>query len=165
MAAREQVEVELKFDVDPGITPPDLRVLPGVVATNAPETFTLDATYFDTENLDLASNRITMRRRRGGHDEGWHLKRPADVPGSRRELQVGFDDAPADGDIPDELVNPVLVYTRHRPLMPVAAISTVRTITTLLGTDDVKLAEFADDRVTAQSLLPGGTSQQWSEWE
>lgn len=165
MAAREQVEVELKFDVDPGITPPDLRVLPGVVATSAPETFTLDATYFDTENLDLASNRITMRRRRGGHDEGWHLKRPADVPGARRELQVGFDDAPADGDIPDALVDPVLVYTRHRPLMPVAAISTVRTITTLLGTDDVKLAEFADDRVTAQSLLPGGTSQQWSEWE
>ncbi|GAB39579.1 MULTISPECIES: CYTH and CHAD domain-containing protein [Gordonia] len=165
MPASEQVEVELKFDVDPGITPPDLRVLPGVVAATEPETFTLDATYFDTENLDLASNRITMRRRRGGHDEGWHLKRPGDVPGARRELQVTFDEAPADGDIPDALVDPVLVYTRHRPLLPVAAISTVRTITTLLGTDGVKLAEFADDRVTAQSLLPGGSSQQWSEWE
>ena len=75
MPASEQVEVELKFDVDPGITPPDLRVLPGVVAATEPETFTLDATYFDTENLDLASNRITMRRRRGGHVGNWRERR------------------------------------------------------------------------------------------
>ena len=59
MAASEQVEVELKFDVDPGHTAPDLRALPGVVSATEPETFELDATYFDTENLDLAGNRIT----------------------------------------------------------------------------------------------------------
>lgn len=165
MPPTEQVEVELKFDVGSNVAAPDLRVLPGVVSARVPETFGLDATYFDTENLDLATNKITMRRRRGGHDEGWHLKRPADVPGARRELRIGFDDAPADGDIPDALLIPVLALTRHRPLIPVAAISTSRTITTLLGVDDEPLAEFAEDRVTAQSLLPGGASQQWSEWE
>jgi CHAD domain-containing protein len=163
--AAEQVEVELKFDVEAGIVAPDLRALPGVVSARTPETFTLDATYFDTDNLDLAGNRITMRRRTGGHDSGWHLKRPTDIPGARKELRIGFDEAPADGDIPDALMLPVLALTRHRSLIPVAVISTTRTITTLLGVDDVELAEFAEDHVTARSLLPGGDIQQWSEWE
>lgn len=163
--AAEQLEVELKFDVEAGTTPPDLRVLPGVTDAQAPQTFGLDATYFDTDNLDLAGNRITLRRRTGGHDGGWHLKRPSNIPGARRELKVPFDEAPADGDVPDALLTPVLAITRRRALIPVAAISTQRTITTLLGVDGVELAEFAEDLVTAQSLLPGGESQQWAEWE
>ncbi|MFT4043467.1 MAG: CYTH and CHAD domain-containing protein [Gordonia sp. (in: high G+C Gram-positive bacteria)] len=165
MSPTEQVEVELKFDVDTGVRAPDLSVLPGVASATPPETFALEATYFDTENLDLATNRITLRRRRGGHDEGWHLKRPSNVPGARRELQIGFAEAPADGDIPDALLVPVLALIRRRPLIPIAVISTSRTITTLLGTDDQPLAEFADDHVTARSLLPGGSTQQWPEWE
>ena len=36
MAASEQVEVELKFDVDAGHVAPDLRVLPGVVSATSP---------------------------------------------------------------------------------------------------------------------------------
>ncbi|MGC4934897.1 CHAD domain-containing protein [Gordonia sp. DT30] len=163
--ATEQVEVELKFDVEAGTAAPDLRVLPGVVGAREPETFTLDATYFDTDSLDLAGNRITLRRRTGGHDAGWHLKRPSDIPGARRELQVGFDEAPADGDLPESLLIPVLAITRHRSLIPVAVISTSRTITTLSGVDDEPLAEFAEDLVTARSLLPGGGTQQWAEWE
>ncbi|WP_168700766.1 CYTH and CHAD domain-containing protein [Gordonia paraffinivorans] len=165
MAASEQVEVELKFDVDPGHTAPDLRALPGVVSATEPETFELDATYFDTENLDLAGNRITLRRRTGGTDAGWHLKRPSDTPGARRELTVGFDEAPADGDVPDPLLTPVLAHIRTRSLRPVAVISTTRTVTRLLGVDDEPLAELAEDLVTAQSLLPGGHSHQWAEWE
>ena len=165
MAASEQVEVELKFDVEAGTPAPDLRVLPGVVSAVAPETFTLDATYFDTATLDLASNRITMRRRTGGHDGGWHLKRPTGIPGARRELRISFDDAPADGGIPADLSTPVLALTRRRELAPVAIISTTRTITTLLGVDGRKLAEFAEDLVTASSLLPGGHETHWAEWE
>lgn len=163
--ATEQVEVELKFDVEAGTIAPDLRALPGVVAAREPETFTLDATYFDTDNLDLAGNRITMRRRTGGHDGGWHLKRPSVIADARRELQIGFNEAPADGDIPDALLTPVLAITRHRSLIPVAVISTSRTVTTLFGVDDEPLAEFAEDLVTARSLLPGGQAQQWAEWE
>lgn len=165
MAASEQVEVELKFDVDAGHTAPDLRALPGVVGATEPETFNLDATYFDTENLDLAGNKITMRRRTGGHDSGWHLKRPTGVAGVRRELQLGFDDAPADGDVPTALIDPVIALTRTRTLIPVAVISTTRTVTQLLGADGERVAEFAEDLVTAQSLLPGGQFQEWSEWE
>ncbi|MFT4395038.1 CHAD domain-containing protein [Gordonia lacunae] len=165
MAACEQVEVELKFDVDAGHVAPDLRALPGVVSATTPETFSLDATYFDTENLDLAGNKITMRRRTGGTDEGWHLKRPSEIPGARRELQVGFDEAPADGEVPEALTAPVLAHIRARTLIPVAVISTTRTVTRLLGADEEPLAELAEDLVTAQSLLPGGHCQQWAEWE
>ncbi|MBD0860016.1 CYTH and CHAD domain-containing protein [Gordonia sp. zg691] len=165
MPASEQLEVELKFDVDAGHVAPDLRALPGVVSATTPQTFALDATYYDTEYLDLAGNKITLRRRTGGTDQGWHLKRPTDIPGARRELQVGFDEAPADGDIPDALLTPVLALTRARTLTPVAVISTTRTVTRLLGADDEPLAELAEDLVTAQSLLPGGHSQQWAEWE
>ena len=35
-----------------------------------------DALYFDTADLALAARRITLRRRDGGADEGWHLKLP-----------------------------------------------------------------------------------------
>lgn len=165
MPASEQLEVELKFDVDAGHTAPDLRVLPGVIGATEPETFSLDATYFDTENLDLAGNRITLRRRTGGHDAGWHLKRPAAARGARRELQLGFDEAPADGEVPTDLISPVVALTRTRRLIPVAAVSTTRTVTTLLGADGQPVAEFAEDLVTAQSLLPGGHFQEWAEWE
>ncbi|MBD0022571.1 CHAD domain-containing protein [Gordonia pseudamarae] len=165
MAASEQIEVELKFDVDASTDAPDLRVLPGVVGAREPETFQLDATYFDTENLDLASNKITMRRRTGGHDSGWHLKRPTAIAGARRELQVGFDEAPDEVTPPTALTDPVRVLIRSRPLIPVAVISTQRTVTTLLGAGDEPIAELAADLVTAQSLLPGGHSSQWAEWE
>jgi CHAD domain-containing protein len=165
VAASEQIEVELKFDVEAGTEPPDLRALPGVVGAREPETFTLDATYFDTENLDLAGNKITMRRRTGGYDAGWHLKRPADTAGARRELRVGFDEAPDNDTPPAALIDPVRVLVRTRPLIPVAAISTQRTVTILLGEGDEPIAELAADLVTARSLLPGGHTQQWSEWE
>lgn len=165
MPASEQIEVELKFDVDAGLPAPDLRALPSVVSAAPPETFTLDATYLDTESLDLAGNRITLRRRTGGHDAGWHLKRPTNVPGARRELQVGFDEAPADAGVPQALLTQIVALTRNRPLAPVAAVSTRRTITTLLGADGVQVAEFAEDLVTARSLLPGGTVSEWAEWE
>ena len=165
MAASEQIEVELKFDVEAGIETPDLRVLPGVVGARQPETFLLDATYYDTENLDLASNKITMRRRTGGHDSGWHLKRPSGIAGARRELQVSFDESSDDSTPPAALTDPVRVLIRSRPLIPVAVISTQRTVTTLLGARDEPVAELAADLVTARSLLPGGHSQEWAEWE
>jgi CHAD domain-containing protein len=165
VAPSEQIEVELKFDVDAGHTAPDLRILPGVIGASAPETFQLDATYFDTENLDLAGNRITMRRRTGGHDAGWHLKRPTGIAGARRELRIGFGDAPADADVPAELITPVIALTRTRKLIPVAALSTTRTVTTLMGADGRPVAEFAEDLVSAQSMLPGGHYQEWAEWE
>lgn len=169
MSASEQVEIELKFDVPADHPVPDLTRLPAVAATAAPQEFALHATYFDTETLDLASNRMTLRRRTGGTDEGWHLKQPG-VTGlgsvaARREIRLGFDEAPADGEVPDELLTPVLAITRRRRLIPVAAISTSRTVTELFDDAGRVVAVMCEDLVTAQSLLPEGTSTAWSEWE
>lgn len=49
----------------------------GVSGSRPRETFALDAQYYDTESLDLLASRVTLRRRTGGHDAGWHLKLPA----------------------------------------------------------------------------------------
>ena len=68
-------EVERKFDLDPDQSLPDL--VGGPVASIGPEVVLhLEATYLDTESLALAAAKITLRRRTGGDDAGWHLKLP-----------------------------------------------------------------------------------------
>lgn len=47
----------------------------------------LDATYYDTVDTRLAAASITLRRRTGGSDAGWHLKFPVG-PGVRDEIQA-----------------------------------------------------------------------------
>ena len=37
----------------------------------------LDAIYHDTKDLRLLRAGVTLRRRTGGQDAGWHLKLPA----------------------------------------------------------------------------------------
>ncbi|GGF28987.1 CYTH and CHAD domain-containing protein [Williamsia phyllosphaerae] len=165
MTVHEQVEIELKFDVDAGQPIPDLTTLPGVATTTGPIVEQLDATYFDTENLDLADHAVTLRRRTGGHDEGWHLKRPGTERG-RTERQVPLDAAGDDAHaVPAELIEPVRVHLRSRSVSPVAAIGTRRQITEARDSEGTLLAVLCADLVTARSLLPGGTGQVWSEWE
>ena len=38
-----------------------------------PTEFALSATYYDTADLRLARSGLTLRRRSGGTDAGWHL--------------------------------------------------------------------------------------------
>src|SRR4051812_43951376 len=47
----------------------------------------LHATYFDTAELDLAAADLTLRRRTGGDDAGWHLKVPI---GDSRRAEIGL---------------------------------------------------------------------------
>jgi inorganic triphosphatase YgiF len=70
-------EVERKYALPEGTALPPLDGLPGVTAVSDPETFTLEAIYYDTSGLGLARHRTTLRRRTGGTDAGWHLKLPA----------------------------------------------------------------------------------------
>ncbi|HLH84779.1 MAG TPA: CYTH domain-containing protein, partial [Trebonia sp.] len=77
----DHLEVEQKFDADEGFTRPDFGALRDVlheeITAAEPARYRLAATYFDTPDERLAANRITLRRRTGGTDEGWHLKLPA----------------------------------------------------------------------------------------
>lgn len=79
-------EIERKYDVDVAMVFPNLAAMDGVDSVAQPRTFQLEAEYFDTPGLDLARSGVTLRRRTGGDDAGWHLKLPAG-PDTRTELR------------------------------------------------------------------------------
>ncbi|QCB98940.1 CYTH domain-containing protein [Arthrobacter sp. PAMC25564] len=76
LAGSDELEVERKYDAAASDPLPPLQSLPGVDHIGPPEQQDLDAVYFDTAELALAARRITLRRRAGGSDAGWHLKLP-----------------------------------------------------------------------------------------
>ena len=162
-------EVERKFDVGESTVSPSFEGIAAVAHVDKSPTQTLDATYFDTPGQDLARNKITLRRRTGGSDAGWHLKLPAG-PEVRTEVRAPLDASGPDT-VPEELVDVVLAIVRDRPLEPVARITTQRESQVLYAADGAPLAEFSNDHVTAWSahasedadLEP--TQQEWREWE
>lgn len=156
----EQLEIEQKFDVDTGFERPSFSGLPGVTAA-APVLHHLSATYFDTADKRLAASKITLRRRTGGTDEGWHLKLPADS-GARREVHAPLGTAEH---VPDELAARVAEVTSGAALAPIARLDTERTVVTLTGSGGRVLAEIADDVVTARRLPASGEPLQWREVE
>ncbi|MEW5812668.1 MAG: CYTH and CHAD domain-containing protein [Actinomycetota bacterium] len=156
-------ETERKFDVDEATVSPSFDGLATVSRAERSPSQTLDAVYYDTSAHDLARHRITLRRRTGGTDAGWHLKLPAGQD-SRTEVRLPLEDGnPAHPQVPDEIRDVVLAIVRDRGLAPVARISTVRDVTMLYGADGGAVAEFCDDRVTAGAV--GGEEQRWREWE
>ena len=157
----EMRETERKYEAEPGTALPDLTGLPHVGAVSEPEEFSLEAEYFDTDDLRLLSAGITLRRRRGGSDAGWHLKLPAG-PDSRTELHLPLGRGRS---APAELARLVRVYTRTSPLRPVARIATVRRRRLLLDEGGTSLAEVVDDDVSAQSLGSVTALTRWREIE
>jgi CHAD domain-containing protein len=153
-------EVERKFEVVESTVSPSFDGLSAVGRVERLPAQQLDAVYFDTPGRDLAARRVTLRRRTGGSDEGWHVKLPAG-PDSRTEVRAPLDGG--DG-VPEALLDVVLAIVRDRPLQPVARISTARTVDMLYGSDGVVIAEFCDDQVSAKAE-PDGEEQRWREWE
>src|SRR5579862_1381441 len=157
----EHLEIEQKFDVDPGFERPSFTGLPGVSAAD-PVRHHLSATYFDTADGRLAASKITLRRRTGGPDEGWHLKLPAGS-GARREVQEPL--GPGDLEVPETLTARVAEVTGGQPLAPIARLNTERTVVALTGADGRVVAEVADDVVTALRLPAAGDPLRWREVE
>lgn len=174
MKASQGLEVEKKYDVGADAVIPSLSNLPGVARMGEPHTAQLDAVYFDTPDLQLAKRRITLRRRTGGTDAGWHLKLPPEGPAGtgpepqrRCELHAPLGQP---GIVPDVLLARVQAYLRGAEPVPVVRLHTERATHPLYGADGVHLADLADDRVTAERLhgAAGGKAghrQQWREWE
>jgi inorganic triphosphatase YgiF len=146
----EHLETELKLEVSPDFVVPDLAGLVEGQRVTEPEVRLLSAKYYDTSDLRLAEARITLRRRTGGTDAGWHLKLPVGSD-SRRELQAPLGDAAAG--VPPELARHVASSADGRPLDVVAVLETRRTIRNLVSAKGVVLAEVADDLVTGR--IPG----------
>ncbi|MCW2556118.1 MAG: hypothetical protein JWP55_82 [Mycobacterium sp.] len=160
--ASRHTEIERKFAVTDTTVSPSFAGLTSVAKVERSPAQDLDAVYFDTPDRDLAAHRITLRRRTGGADAGWHLKLPAG-PDARTEVRAPLGDADHDT-VPDELRDVVLAIVRRQPLAPIARISTTRTVDLLFDASGAPVAEFCDDVVTA-SAWPDGEPQTWREWE
>lgn len=156
------IEIERKYDVDDDVLLPDLVGLADAAQVDSQGTLALSATYYDTVELDLIRAGITLRRRTGGDDAGWHLKLP--VGADRHELQVPLEGSAEEP--PPELTAILRGVVRERPLVRVGAVDTNRVSILLRAADGRLLAELCDDRVTARRIISGSSeAETWREWE
>jgi CHAD domain-containing protein len=156
-AAGSSREVEAKFRVHP---PFDLPLLvgerTGVAAVDTARNEQLRAIYWDTSDLRLAREGVTLRHRSGegpGKD-GWHLKLPV-REGRVPDASIGRrDELHCDGGndtIPGELRDLVLPWTRTAVVGPVATLVTQRTAYLLRDDTGAELVELTDDLVSVLS--------------
>jgi inorganic triphosphatase YgiF len=156
----DHLETEQKYDVDADFVLPEL----GGRRAAEPKRIYLSATYYDTDDLDLLKHKITLRRRVGGDDEGWHLKLPVRKD-TRQEMHAPLDEG-ATGSVPARLAAQVEDITAGRPLRPVAILDTERTVVPVAGPSGDAQAEVADDRVTAVRFgETDGEPMTWREIE
>lgn len=160
MAATAQ-EIERKYEAGPAVTLPGLSDVQGVGQETDLPSEDLSAEYYDTDDLRLIRAGVTLRRREGGHDAGWHLKLPAGTD-TRREIRLPLGEA---GHVPAELAALVRGWTRGADLGPVAQIGTIRQRRALLDGQGESLAEIATDDVSAQSMGESTTLSRWQEIE
>lgn len=158
------LEIERKYDVDADTPLPDWSGMPGVARVGEPEPRELDARYLDTADGHLAGSLTALRRRSGGHDAGWHIKRS--TPEGKLETHFPLDettDAGADPIVPDAVLA-ALAEIAVPPFVVLARIRNSRTAYALQDAAGGVVAEFVDDRVTATDVRRG-VETSWREWE
>jgi hypothetical protein len=149
--ADDFIETERKYDAAADFALPDLAGLDNVAAVTGPRTYRLRAVYFDTPDFSLAKAKITLRRRTGGADAGWHLKLPAGAE-DRREVHAPLGRRTRE--VPARLGDLVARWTGGRPLQPIARLATTRRVRWLAGQNGQVLAEIADDLVVGSLPRP-----------
>ncbi|MGV1009542.1 MAG: CHAD domain-containing protein [Dermatophilaceae bacterium] len=159
---QEHVEMERTFDVPRRWTSPRLDAVVGVARVDSRPAFTQTAAYLDTIGLDLLRAKHTLRRRVGGHDAGWHLKKPRD-DGSRLEMAQPLGSSATR--VPEPFRGELADIARPKPLVRVASLRTRRIERALVGTDGRCLAVLADDTVEATVFLFGERIYRWREIE
>ncbi|MEV0962328.1 CYTH and CHAD domain-containing protein [Streptomyces sp. NPDC049910] len=157
--AETKREIERKYEAAPDTEIPDLTGAAGIADAVAKGVSELDADYYDTPGLRLAADRITLRRRTGGTDEGWHLKFPV-TTGIREEIHAPLADR-----VPRTLAGLVRSRTRTAPLTAVVRIRSSREVHHLVDENGRLLAELSRDTVHAERLAPGTGTTGWTEIE
>jgi CHAD domain-containing protein len=139
-----KVRVDDAFDISPVLD--DL----GDYRPRRGQAFTMHADYYDTDELTLFRWRITLRRREGGVDQGWHLKLPVPggAAGDRDEVRLELGDH-----VPAKLGDIVSPLIGEKPLKEQVVVETLRTPVSIVDQTGRMLAEVVDDRVTVR--LPG----------
>ncbi|MFF3928808.1 CYTH and CHAD domain-containing protein [Streptomyces hirsutus] len=151
-------EVERKYESgDSGL--PDLTGVPGLESIVDRGVAHLDALYYDTADERLAASSLTLRRRTGCSDAGWHLKFPV-APGVRDEIHAPLSDT-----VPESLARLVRSRVRHAELSPVVRLRSDRDLRHLLDGAGRLLAEISVDTVHAERLTGEGGTARWTEIE
>ena len=156
MLQKANREVEAKFRVHPSFRLPDLvDQRTAVVSTTGPIEQTLSAVYWDTADLRLAREGITLRHRSGeGDADGWHLKLPvgdSGIPDTGVGVRDEIHDASPPSCVPEALRDLIAIYLRSAVIGPVATLRTKRSVYVLTGADAQPLAELTDDAVSVLS--------------
>ncbi|MQY32533.1 hypothetical protein SRB17_04840 [Streptomyces sp. RB17] len=151
-------EIERKYESDDSGLP-DLTGVGGVAAVLDKGVVELDATYYDTADERLAAAALTLRRRTGGSDAGWHLKFPVG-PGVRDEIRAPLSDT-----VPEEIAALVRSRVRDDELVPLVRLRSARDVRHLVDAEGALLAEASVDAVTAERLGGRGGAAQWTEIE
>lgn len=157
------LEIERKFSLTDATLPPDPADWPGVSVVSGERRFHQIATYFDTENVTLAARGITLRRRVGGTDAGWHLKLPRGAD-AREEIQLPLDASVNETTVPPVFLAHLGDVLGRAQVAPVCRVGTRRTEWDLIS-GGVHLATTCDDHVTVQNLIDPGQDREWHEME
>ncbi|MEU0136542.1 CYTH and CHAD domain-containing protein [Streptomyces sp. NPDC006296] len=154
-------EVGRKYRATPGTRLPDLTRAAGVSAVVHRGPAELDAVYYDTEDLRLAADSLTLRRRTGGDDAGWHLEIPVSA-GVRDEIRAPLADT-----LPPVLGALLRSRVRRAAVHPVVRIRSTRDVHHLLDGEGALLAELSVDEVRAERLTEDGrgATATWTEIE
>ena len=152
-------EIERKYEAAAGDELPDLTGVAGVAAAIDKGVTELDATYYDTADQRLIGASLTLRRRTGGDDAGWHLKLPV-ADGVRDEIRAPLSDT-----VPRSLSGLVRSRVRDAELVPLVRLRSARHIRHLVDADGALLAEVSLDRVRAERLCVGTGTAAWTEIE
>ncbi|MFF4185671.1 CHAD domain-containing protein [Streptomyces sp. NPDC001691] len=156
-------EIERKFECTPSdgdrAPLPDLTRIPGVADVVDQGVVDLDAVYYDTPDLRLDADSLTLRRRTGGADAGWHLKFPVGA-GVRDEVRAPLSDR-----LPASLSALLRSRVRDGELLPVVRLLSTRAVRHLLADDRTLLAELSIDTVRAEGLRDGSSTAAWTEIE
>ena len=139
------LELEAKLIPGDEFRMPTLDLLSG--GKTAPQPVRrLDATYYDTSDLELVRWGVTLRHRGGEPGPSWTLKLPKEAAGTwiaRDELTFDSDE----NTIPADALDLVRAFTQNRPLTSVARLRTTRTPIQVRDTDGNTLLEIVDDSV------------------
>ncbi|MFH9609061.1 CHAD domain-containing protein [Streptomyces sp. NPDC017448] len=154
-------EIERKYEATDATRLPDLGRVAGVDRAVPRGRTELDAVYWDTPDLRLAADDLTLRRRTGGGDEGWHVKLPV-AAGVRDEIREPLSDT-----LPPTLAALLRSRVRHAEIAPVVRLLSSRDVHHLLDADDRLLAEVSVDTVLAERLAGegSGATATWTEIE
>jgi CHAD domain-containing protein len=161
MTAVAHREVERKYEFPEGAEARvDWSALEGYTVSVEPVEHRMEAVYHDTPDMALGRRLVALRRRRGGADDGWHVKFHG--PDGRHELQVPLLRTP--DRMPASVRNLLAGLTGGQELLPVATLRTVRKVHLISDSAGVEVAELAVDVVEAVDERTG-TARSWSEWE